>query len=283
MELIDYILKASFVAGIFISGGLISSFLISFFSPHFRYIYGLNKSGLEDEDDEDEDEDDNYEYKYIEEFNEIEDKEIDKAILKELNNIYITEETPKGLVHMSYNYEKEGFNYFCKNKSIPYKYLETVGRKYCIIYLSKHYFIDFKQELIKGIENYNNTILQQEEEQKRKKEEEEEEEKRRKEEEEENDKDKKDKEKVKVKRPLFASFKNYNSPDKNVNQKKNYILTEKTNMYFYKGNLDDFELILNNDYIKIDKKNIIDEENENKIKRQKIEEINYSNFKNKNL
>ncbi len=54
-------------------------------------------------------------------------------------------------------------------------------------------------------------------------------------------------------------------------------------MYFYKGNLDDFELILNNDYIKIDKKNIIDEENENKIKRQKIEEINYSNFKNKNL
>ena len=93
----------------------------------------------------------------------------------------------------------------------------------------------------------------------------------------------KDKEKVKVKRPLFASFKNYNSPDKNVNQKKNYILTEKTNMYFYKGNLEDFELILNNDYIKIDKKNIIDEENENKIKRQKIEEINYSNFKNKNL
>jgi len=64
---------------------------------------------------------------------------------KFINN-YITECTPIGIVHMRYNNLKKTFEYFSDN-TIPYRYLETIGRKYVITFWCKPIFIDIEDEL----------------------------------------------------------------------------------------------------------------------------------------
>lgn len=55
---------------------------------------------------------------------------------------YITSETPDGYVFMRYNIDEEGFEYWCNNKNIKFKYLETVARKYISTYLCKGVYKD---------------------------------------------------------------------------------------------------------------------------------------------
>ena len=55
---------------------------------------------------------------------------------------YITGETPEGYVFMKYNIDEEGFEYWCNNKNIKFKYLETVARKYVSTYLCKGIYKD---------------------------------------------------------------------------------------------------------------------------------------------
>ena len=55
---------------------------------------------------------------------------------------YITSETPEGYVFMRYNLDEEGFEYWCNNKNIKFKYLETVARKYISSYLCKGIYKD---------------------------------------------------------------------------------------------------------------------------------------------
>ena len=49
------------------------------------------------------------------------------------NNI-INDATPEGNVFMKYIEDNEGFEYWCDDKNIKYDYLDTVARKYCILY-----------------------------------------------------------------------------------------------------------------------------------------------------
>lgn len=70
---------------------------------------------------------------------------IDEKLDKFINN-YIIENTPMGNVYMRYNHNKHSFEYF-SNNSIPYKYLETLGRKYVITYWCKPIFVDMEEEL----------------------------------------------------------------------------------------------------------------------------------------
>ena len=64
-------------------------------------------------------------------------------------NNYIIEMTPLGNVYMRYNNDKKSFEYF-SNNTIPYRYLEPVGRKYVITYFCKPLFIDIEEELKKA-------------------------------------------------------------------------------------------------------------------------------------
>ena len=64
-------------------------------------------------------------------------------------NNYILETTPLGNVYMRYNNKKQSFEYF-SNSTIPYRYLETVGRKYVMNYWCKPLFIDLEEELNKA-------------------------------------------------------------------------------------------------------------------------------------
>lgn len=55
---------------------------------------------------------------------------------------YITDSTPEGYVFMRYNLDEDGFEYWCDNKNIKFKYLETVARKYISNYLCKGIYKD---------------------------------------------------------------------------------------------------------------------------------------------
>uniref|UniRef100_A0A6C0KMR2 Uncharacterized protein n=1 Tax=viral metagenome TaxID=1070528 RepID=A0A6C0KMR2_9ZZZZ len=69
-----------------------------------------------------------------------------KIKLDSFINNYVLEHTPLGNVYMRYNNDKKTFEYF-SNNTIPYRYLEPIGRKYVITYNCKPIFIDIEEEL----------------------------------------------------------------------------------------------------------------------------------------
>ena len=99
---------------------------------------------------------------YYEKLKEIEQQEIPEQELKDkahlyildkklddfINN-YVLESTPLGNVYMRYNHNKKSFEYF-SNNTIPYRYLEAVGRKYVTTFRCKALFVDLDDELSKA-------------------------------------------------------------------------------------------------------------------------------------
>ena len=77
---------------------------------------------------------------------------INKKLDNYINN-FILENTPAGNIYMRYNNSKHTFEYF-SNNSIPYRYLEVVGRKYVMTYWCKPIFVDIDEE-IKNAEEKN--------------------------------------------------------------------------------------------------------------------------------
>jgi hypothetical protein len=71
---------------------------------------------------------------------------------------------------MRYNNDKKSFEYF-SNNSIPYRYLEPVGRKYVTTYWCKPIFVDIEEELKKAEQKLDDDKKKKEEEEKRMKEE----------------------------------------------------------------------------------------------------------------
>jgi hypothetical protein len=64
-------------------------------------------------------------------------------------NNYILESTPLGNVFMRYNNQKKSFEYY-SNNTVPYRYLETIGRKYVMTFRCKSLFVDLEEELKKA-------------------------------------------------------------------------------------------------------------------------------------
>jgi hypothetical protein len=77
---------------------------------------------------------------------------VNKKLDKFIDN-YILEYTPLGNIYMRYNNNKKSFEYF-SNNSIPYRYLELVGRKYVMTYWCKPIFVDIEEELKKAEQVY---------------------------------------------------------------------------------------------------------------------------------
>ena len=69
-----------------------------------------------------------------------------KQRLQKLKNNYVIEHTPLGNVMMIYDIECETFKYYSDN-TIPYRYLEVVGRKYVKQFGCRPLFIDMEEEL----------------------------------------------------------------------------------------------------------------------------------------
>ena len=70
---------------------------------------------------------------------------INNKLDKFINN-YVLEHTPLGNIYMRYNNNKKSFEYF-SNSTMPYRYLEPVGRKYVMTYWCKPIFVDIEEEL----------------------------------------------------------------------------------------------------------------------------------------
>ena len=66
--------------------------------------------------------------------------------LKKFKNNFIIEYTPLGNVLLFYNHEKLAFEYY-SDLTIPYRYLETVTRKYVLTYNYRPLYIDMEEEL----------------------------------------------------------------------------------------------------------------------------------------
>ena len=71
---------------------------------------------------------------------------ISNKVFDNLVNSYIFEKTPLGNVAMCFNNKKGSFEYYSDN-TIPYRFLETVARKYVITFHCKKLYVDMNEEL----------------------------------------------------------------------------------------------------------------------------------------
>ena len=66
--------------------------------------------------------------------------------LNKLKDCFIMEKTPLGNVLMFYNHKRDAFEFYSDN-TIPYRYLEPVGRKYVKTFNCRPIFVDMGEEL----------------------------------------------------------------------------------------------------------------------------------------
>jgi hypothetical protein len=90
---------------------------------------------------------------------------VNKKLDKFIDN-YILECTPLGNIYMRYNNSKKSFEYF-SNSTMPYRYLEPVGRKYVMTYWCKPIFIDIEDELKRSEQKFEEEKKKKEEDDKR--------------------------------------------------------------------------------------------------------------------
>ena len=179
-----------------------------------------------DTETEDEKKDIPYENEMFEEYDNLEDRDLTEGDVKDLSLNTIKETIPRvGEVLMYYDSELESFVYYSKTKEIPYKYLETVARKYVINYDCKKIYVDIRKEYEKGVNKCKEI----------------------KEREKANDTEQTgtDAEPTAAnkKRQLFVKLKSYNrKAEVNSKQKdKIYILREQSNRYSYRGKIEEYK------------------------------------------
>ncbi len=215
------------------SGLFFSAFSLSFVIVSLA-IHKTNDIHFEDNNNEDK-------FKYFYMKNALDYSEVVDAS----NNDYIDgiyeEETPVGLVIMTYNEEEKTFNYYC-DRFIPNKMLEVVCRGFVLKYECYNILVDYSEEILKRYEVLNKV----------------------KEKEELLKKEKKDKEDDN----LFAQMKSYNKK-KSENSITNNDILIKTQFNKFKncGKIEHYKKIENN----INGDNNI----------QTYKEISFSDFKNK--
>uniref|UniRef100_A0A6C0HW33 Uncharacterized protein n=1 Tax=viral metagenome TaxID=1070528 RepID=A0A6C0HW33_9ZZZZ len=143
---------------------IIKPFAESFVEASEKYhkaIYGLDIDNEDDEDDEDDEEsapapakeptpvpkpEIKYEDKYLNEFHNLEMVKLSKEKLDSLKNSIIMESTPLGNALMFYDNTRETFTFYSDN-TIPYRFLETIARKYVITTNSKEIYVDMSKEI----------------------------------------------------------------------------------------------------------------------------------------
>jgi len=88
-----------------------------------------------------------FENRYFKEYDELADDP--DAPVPPRNN-HVRETTPQGDVIMTYDADRSLFCYYCDKRSVQFKYLESVARKYVVEHGCKRLYIDFREELTKA-------------------------------------------------------------------------------------------------------------------------------------
>ena len=169
-----------------------------------------------DDDDGDDDGDD------VVDNDDVVDEELTEEFVNNLSLNTIKETTPRGDVLMYYSSSLGSFVYHSLTKEIPYKYLETVARKYVIEYNCKKLYIDIRKEYEKGVNKYKEIKEKEAKDAKDGMKDE-------------NGQDNK-------KKQIFANFKTYNRKGEVHNKQKDkiYILKEQANRYSYRGKIEEY-------------------------------------------
>ena len=154
---------------------------------------------------------------------------------KSLDNSFVCEYTPIGNVIMKYNNDRCLFEYY-SDVNIPYRYLETVCRKYVLTFKCPQLYIDMESAIKESEQKQQERIIAEKESRKVL----------------ENH--------VEPKKNVFAKFKSYNkdagsgkintgAPPKNsipntkVDRKENVPVKEMANRYLYQGKLGNFSIL----------------------------------------
>lgn len=82
----------------------------------------------------------NFQYKYDEPFEKLEICKLDDDYKKTLKHKIIKHNVPNNCIKMFYDYENDCFSYYTRNRDIPFKYLDTICKKYCIDFNCKELF-----------------------------------------------------------------------------------------------------------------------------------------------
>jgi len=178
--------------------------------------------------------------------------------LEKLKVCYVMEYTPLGNVLMIYDKERETFKYY-SDSTIPYRYLEVVGRKYAKQFGCKQIFVDMEEELKMAEEKWEKERIE--------KADREEKERILKEEAIKNHKP------IEEKKNVFAKFKSYNKeagtghvniapppknsiPNKLTEKQENekILIKERANRYTYEGKFANFNFLKKVDRKVVDKK-----------------------------
>ena len=88
-----------------------------------------------------------FENRYFKEYDELAD---DPDAPVPPRSRHVRETTPQGDVIMAYDAGRQVFCYYCDKRSVQFKYLESVARKYVVEHGCKRLYIDFREELTKA-------------------------------------------------------------------------------------------------------------------------------------
>ena len=180
------------VGNVFLTGAFIYGSVWSIDKLINKYSKNPNeKSSTEDNE--------KYELKYMDEYNELK-KTYKSSDNENYDSIKIHEVTPNGDVIMYYDNTSESFAYYCNDKTISYKYLETVARLYVITNKCPEFYLDMNEELNKNNpeDTTTNTLV------------------------------------GKQVNTIFATLKSYNKTNS-----KNNIIKNNANRFSYRGNLNE--------------------------------------------
>lgn len=157
-----------------------------------------------------------YEDKYIENINNLEERNLSEEKLIQLKNSIVLENTPMGNIILFYFHEKEKFYFYSDRKEVPYKYLDTVARKYIKMFNCKMIYTALDKELESQKKKYEDI----KEERKIKK-----------------------IEKTDKKADVFASYKNYNMKTDKPLKEEDYLIKENINKFKWGGFLKDYQFV----------------------------------------
>ena len=154
-----------------------------------------------------------FEYKYFKEYDELADDDPNAPV--PASHIHVRETTPQGDVIMTYDADRAMFCYYCDKRSVQFKYLESVARKYVIEHGCKRLYIDIRKEMTKA---YKSEEKQEKQERQEKQ------------------------EKPSATKSVFAQFKKYGLNPVAKNASQPVVLKEQVTRYWYCGRLDEFNL-----------------------------------------
>lgn len=189
-----------------LSSAFISTVLAGGFFYYYKFYKKDNKLVKDDEE--------KYEEKHLKDFKKLDEtKKLDNDILTDETKkpVYIKETTPNGDLIMHFDLSLNHYKYYIDDKTIPYKYLESAARKFCITYDCRGHFIEMLEELKISSEKLKEESLG----------------------------DKLKNQVASAKKTLnraFANFKKYETKPS-----KRHIVPEKSNTYKHMGKLVDFE------------------------------------------